>query len=402
MKRVLLHVGTPKTGTSYLQDVLFQNRDRLARHDLHYPADRFDAHFLAALDLTQLTWGNLETQAIGEWDRLAAAVRRIDHGTVIISHEILARATRSQAERAIADLGADAEVHVVISARDLVRQIPAEWQENIKHRRTFSYRHFLRVIQEPERSTVDASWFWGVQELPAVLDRWGGTLPAERLHVITVPPAGSDRDLLWKRFVEGFGLGGIDLDFGNVSRDNPSLGVPETALLRRINWAVNDLMRAVDYRSAVREQLAHGTLARRRDSPRLAIPPELFDWVDAISRSWVDDLRARGCHVIGDLDDLVGRPPSVYVDPDRPAEKQVNAAAVDVISTLLVEQVTLAHERDQLAGDLHRARQEIAVMQRSVLGRVRQALFHLVFRTRVGGGLRRFYRTARSSSSRRA
>ena len=25
-QRVLLHVGTPKTGTSYLQDVLFRNR----------------------------------------------------------------------------------------------------------------------------------------------------------------------------------------------------------------------------------------------------------------------------------------------------------------------------------------------------------------------------------------
>ena len=29
--RVLLHVGTPKTGTSYLQDVLFRNRERSAR-----------------------------------------------------------------------------------------------------------------------------------------------------------------------------------------------------------------------------------------------------------------------------------------------------------------------------------------------------------------------------------
>ena len=28
-RRVLLHVGTPKTGTSHLQDVLFRNRERL-------------------------------------------------------------------------------------------------------------------------------------------------------------------------------------------------------------------------------------------------------------------------------------------------------------------------------------------------------------------------------------
>ena len=30
-RKVLVHVGTPKTGTSYVQDLLFQNRDALAR-----------------------------------------------------------------------------------------------------------------------------------------------------------------------------------------------------------------------------------------------------------------------------------------------------------------------------------------------------------------------------------
>ena len=43
-QRVLLHVGTPKTGTSYLQHVLFHNRPKLRRHGIVYPADRHDAH----------------------------------------------------------------------------------------------------------------------------------------------------------------------------------------------------------------------------------------------------------------------------------------------------------------------------------------------------------------------
>ena len=42
-RRVLLHVGTPKTGTSYLQDVLFRNRRLLGEHGILYAADRFDA-----------------------------------------------------------------------------------------------------------------------------------------------------------------------------------------------------------------------------------------------------------------------------------------------------------------------------------------------------------------------
>ena len=146
---MLVHVGAPKTGTSFVQDLLFSNREALAAQGILYPADRFDAHFLAALDLMELQWGGLEKQAVGAWDRLAEQVRDWD-GTVIISHEILATASPEQVRRAIESFG-DAEVHVLLSARDLVRQIPAEWQENVKHRRVVGYRDFLDKITDPAR-----------------------------------------------------------------------------------------------------------------------------------------------------------------------------------------------------------------------------------------------------------
>ena len=50
-RRVLLHVGAPKTGTSFVQDILFNHRDALRDRGILYAADRHDAHFLAALDL---------------------------------------------------------------------------------------------------------------------------------------------------------------------------------------------------------------------------------------------------------------------------------------------------------------------------------------------------------------
>ena len=169
--RVILHVGAPKTGTSFVQSVLFDHRFALATEGLRYPGARFDAHFLAALDLLQLPWGGLEREAVGAWDALAEEVRR-PGPLAVISHEILAIATRAQVARALESFG-DAEVHIVYSARDLVRQIPAEWQENVKHRRRVSYERFLDKIQDPARSSKLASWFWGVQEVPDVLARWG-------------------------------------------------------------------------------------------------------------------------------------------------------------------------------------------------------------------------------------
>ena len=207
--RVLLHVGTPKTGTSYLQDVLFRNRDHLEARGILYPADRFDAHFLAALDLMRLPWGGLEKEAVGAWDALADRVRGFD-GTAIISHEILATASRTQIRRALESLGhPDTEIHVVLSARDLVRQIPAEWQENVKHRRTLRYAKFLRAAS----ATPSARAGWppgsgGCRRSPTSSPAGAASSTRPSVHVVTVPPPGAPPTLLWERFADTFGLTG--------------------------------------------------------------------------------------------------------------------------------------------------------------------------------------------------
>jgi len=46
MSRVVyLHVGAPKTGTTYLQDRLALNKAELARHGVHYPLQLHASQF---------------------------------------------------------------------------------------------------------------------------------------------------------------------------------------------------------------------------------------------------------------------------------------------------------------------------------------------------------------------
>ncbi len=398
--RVLLHVGTPKTGTSYLQDVLFRNRPQLAEAGILYPADRFDSHFLAALDLMRMPWGGLERQAVGAWDRLAQEVR--DHpGTAIVSHEILATASRAQVERALESLGygAGTEIHLVVSARDLVRQIPAEWQENIKHRAELSYRTFLDQIRDPTRDSRIGSWFWGVQELPEILSRWGHDLPPEQIHIVTVPPPGGPKHLLWDRFSAAFGLDAIELDL-EAERANPSMGVPETTLLRRINRVSNVELEPGDYRPLVREVLAHQTLSRRTGSPRLALPPDLHPWVAEVTTSWIEEIERRGYDVVGDLADLTGGPPAAgYVEPDQPDESQVAEAALEAIKALLLEGARLRRREGEVQAELleaHRA------LERSYLRptyRWRERTVRRLQDSGVGSRALEVYRRARGRSS---
>lgn len=401
-KRVLLHVGTPKTGTSYLQDVLFRNREGLVRQGVLYPADRFDGHFLAALDLMRLPWGGLETEAVGAWDRLAEQVREWS-GTAIISHEILATASRPQIKRALKSLGhPDTEMHVVLSTRDLVRQIPAEWQENVKHRRTIRYRRFLEQIQDPERVDRIATWFWGVQEIPDILDRWGAELDPSRVHVVTVPKPGSPPDLLWERFAHAFGLEGLDLDL-HAERSNPSMGVPETALIRRVNKVANAELKPAAYRPLVRELLAHQTLSRRTTSPRLGMPAEARQWADDLSHAWVDDLRARGYDVVGDLDDLLpDTHPVEFRDPDRPRPRAVNAAALDAIKALLLEAARAQQAEADLRAELHEAQLALERAYMRPTYRMREKVVRSAEDKGWGRRMLSVYRRARGRSSREA
>lgn len=318
VRRVLLHVGTPKTATTYLQDVLFRNRDLLRQHAVDYPCDTFDAQFRAALDLLRREWGGLEDQVVGEWDALAARVRAVEDGTVIISNEILGGASREQARRAVESLGGDVEL--VITARDLMRQVPAEWQETVKHFSTETYDEFLAAIRSREGRTADL--FWSVQDLPDIIDRWG----VPTVHLVTVPRT---RSGMWPRLEQAFGLAGIPLD-QETDRTNTGLGMPEAALLRDLNERT-DVLTKDEYRSLVMELLAHRTLARRT-SPRIGVPLDAVPWLQELSRDWVARLGG-AVDVIGDLDELLGTP----VPYTEPTPQQKLDAAQDAMVALLEE-----------------------------------------------------------------
>jgi hypothetical protein len=350
-QKVILHVGAPKTGTSFLQDLLFSEREALKETGLLYPAEEVDTHLRAALDLMQLPWGGLEREATGAWDHLADQVRAWP-GTAIVSHEILATASRVQVARALESLGAGSgtEIHLVYSARDLVRQIPAEWQENLKRRRTTRYAQFLEQILDPERVGEVAQWFWGVQEIPDVLDRWGSTLPRKQVHLVTVPPPRSPRSVMWDRFTSVIGIDPERFQ-PHQDRANVSLGVPEAALLRRFNEAIEDVVWNHSYRPLVREYLVHRNLSYNTESARLAVPPKVWDWAHDLSRRWVAEVALRGYDVVGSLDDLIPvEPPLPFVDPDDPDPESVADVAIQALAEMTREAARLRDEENALHG----------------------------------------------------
>ena len=118
----------------------------------------------------------------------------------------------------------------------------------------------------------------------------------------------------------------------SAERENPSLGVPETSLLRTINERVTSILAPPDYRPLVRELLAHQTLSRGVSSARLGLSPDDHAWVRELSaRLGGDPSAERGYDVAGDLNDLRGLAPGDFADPDTTGAEELLPPALDAI-----------------------------------------------------------------------
>jgi hypothetical protein len=332
---VYLHIGEPKTGTTFLQDALWANRARLAAQRLRLPGYSDRDHSRASRDLrgTPRPASDPADPWVGEWDVLAGQALRA-RGRAVISNELLAASSPQQAERAVRSL-LRGEVHVVATVRDFAAILPAEWQEAVKCRGTTGWDVWLDevIAAGPAADRRRRSWCWRVHDTLAILDMWSRHIPPDQVHVVTVPRQDA-AGVLWARFaaVLGFDPAGCDLA---RARRNSSLGLAETELLRRVNQALPAEMPYWFYSREIKQILAHGVLSTRPHRSRPVLSPGQRAWAAEQAEALIAGLRDAKYHIVGDLADL--RPagladPAVAADPgaapaSQPAEQQLDAAA---------------------------------------------------------------------------
>ena len=354
-QRVHLHVGLPKTGTSYLQTVLYIAREQLRSAGVLYAAPYYDEHFYAALDLQRLAFNAVvRPEADGRWDTLAAEVRAWP-GTSVISAEVLAAASVEQSQQAI-DTLAPAEVHLVLTVRDPGTHLVSTWQEDVKHGETASFADWCRAIAAHDESRWNLWWYWRASDLPAVLERWGAVVPPERVHVVTVPPVGSPHDELWRRFGSTVGIPSGTVGLASTAWGNYGLGTESTAFLRRMNRDRQRLDQ-VSYEHVVKGMLAHETLSRYPRPIRPGVPAEARDFVEQRAKEWMSAIQSAGVGLVGDLADL--RPDSATVrSPDDVSPDEVLDAATFATWELLMQvrdaRASIARLDSEIAG-LHGA-----------------------------------------------
>lgn len=341
-RQVIVHVGAPKAGSTFLQNVLWHNREVLGEHGVAYPLDEPNEHFAATMDLREMVWGGRRDPAWdGAWDRVAARARDWPGPTVVISNELLGGANRQQIERAVASLR-PAEVRVVFIARDLARQLPSDWQEQVKHNHTITFDEFVDdlVANGIAARAPYGPMFWGLHDPVRVLRPWADVVGPANVVVLTVPQAGAPQALLWQRMAEVVGVE-PDVVALDTAGGNPSLGAVEAELLRRINERRARADRP--YRPPLRTRLVRevfraGSSTSGGGRAPIAVPQRHRDWLARRSAELVDGLRDAGYVIVGDLAELRPAPAAAdAVDPGRLGDARMLDAALDALTELLLQ-----------------------------------------------------------------
>lgn len=386
-ERVYLHIGAPKTGTTFLQEVLRKNRDPLASKGIWYVGERWTDHVHARLALIEHPRLNqLDPAARDGWRRAVDEVTDWPGHTAIMSHELFGSATAEQARRAIADL-APAEVHLVFTTRNFVDQVVAVWQEQVKWGGTTPLSQWW---PGPGTTGPHSDWSWRTMDPVAVLGRWQGDLDRDHIHVVTVPKSTAAPHELWERFATACDIPAdmCDLD---VSRPNKSLGVVEAELLRRVNVKLGDAMSdRADIGRWVRGFLAHGLLVPR-DGSRPVLPEQRVRELVERAADARARLTAAGYDVVGDLADIEGvADDRAGTPPDDVNAEALLEAATDTIASMLVTVRHRTEQRDRARERLTTARSSLATLRArpvGLLSRLDGALFRV--RDQVRGWARR-------------
>jgi hypothetical protein len=326
-ERVVLHIGTMKSGTSFVQSALMANPEPLQAAGARYLGGTFGRQAKAIRDVYQ---SPRRPARHGRWHALADEARAFEGSAGIISMEFLSFADEGRLP-VLLDPFDGLEIEVVLTVRDQFHAIPAQWQTYTRNFGTDAWDTYLRRIDSSswirERQSSAARSFHRSQDSGRMLRRWSADPRVARLTVVTVPPPGAPREELWRRFCRAVrvSVDSADLD---QTKQNPSLGYASCDFLRRLNVYVGDVKPRL-YRKATRP-LARGVLAPLRESEGR---PELHRRGAELARDLnrrIRDAVDRGGHeVVGSLDDLPV--PDHVAAPEHvapPSESDVRRAAL--------------------------------------------------------------------------
>ncbi|WP_121253800.1 hypothetical protein [Nocardioides ferulae] len=346
-RQVFLHVGMPKTGTTFVQSVLHASRDQLHAQGVALLPQTRQEHFWVGLDVRGVVHPEHDPpRAQTALERFRRSLTVVDTPRVLFSDELVGGAGDESIGRFVQACG-DAEVHVIVTVRSLSRLLPSAWQQRVQDASPQTFDDFLAKVRAGEGWVGER--FRANNDVRDIIARWSQHVPLERIHVVTMPGAGQDPRSLLQRFCDVVGVDPEGFDEGDAVR-NPSLGRVQAELLRAVNQDVPKELRSRHHYVAVSKRWLTVEHLTRQESQPVRLPAEAREWCADWSQEIIDFLRHSPVQVVGDLDDLRA-PDRDFEDQPPVTAEQVADSAIRALRSISLERVeeTAARRAEQKA-----------------------------------------------------
>ncbi len=330
-KRLYLHIGAMKTGTSYLQGMLTANASELRNAGVLVAPNR-SAPVHDVIDFGARGEAHLASVR-GAWAQLVETAQTFEGHATVLSHEYFSLQGPEYVDKVVSSLGA-VEVHAVLTVRDATAVLPAQWQTSARNRGTLTWPEYAEAARDPGTKPRSHT-FLHSQRIGKMIRIWRNRIGIENLHVVTVPLPGARRQELWDRFA---GVLGVDPGTGPVADvpSNPSAGYATAHLLCLVHRKAADAGLSPSQSQRLAVFVAHQAASRRADEPTPPLDEPTREFAAAWNREMIRVIDRSKVEVTGTLRDLPRKP-----DLDAaqalvpPADPDVVEAAHGVAVSLL-------------------------------------------------------------------
>ena len=306
-KRLIIHPGFHKSGTTALQESFALNRPLLRENGIFYPPIGSKAHHRVAWALTQRPWGwnrrGGERTPEKYWDRMASRINGAKEETVILSSEFFSEIDGERIRKIRSEIkGRD--IQILFTLRPLAKLLPSSYQQYLKYGITIEYEDWLHaILDKPGESKVSPT-FWKRHSHGKVVAGWVDIFGKSNVTLLIVNEA--QPTFLFDE-INNF----LNLPTGSLnaapSGSNRSLTMEEISLLLELNrqfpkervWDEYEVFVRAGY---IRHLTDHVPPAA--DKARLLTPQWAVDKANELGKVIQKELLGTGVKIIGDVNSL--------------------------------------------------------------------------------------------------
>jgi len=306
-KRLIIHPGFHKSGTTALQESLYKERDLLAANGVLYPHMGRKSHHRAAWAISERTWGwekrGGEKTSKKYWENLVRRINTAKENAVIISSEFFSELDGEKIRKIRSDLKGR-EIEILLTLRPLAKLLPSSYQQYLKYGLKVKYEEWLHEIFENREKTKVSPSFWRRHEHGKVIARWVDIFGSSKVTLLIADEA--KPDFLFNE-VNDF----LKLPKGTLTSvqtgSNRSLNMEEISLLLEINKQFPKERSWDEYKVFIRDGYVRQLtdfVVPANDKSRLLTPDWAVERANNIGRETISELKNLGVSIIGNLDSL--------------------------------------------------------------------------------------------------